>query len=76
MQIIAGALNVFQRNSQVQVRKIKEAFPFVLPKPFDLAVVKLDKEFNKFMPNVKPIKLPPQGFFPKGVLDNLNAVLW
>ena len=41
-------------------------FPFaVSPKLFDYAVAQLDKNFKKFNPQVKPIILPPQGFFPK-----------
>ena len=63
-------MNVYRRNPQVQIRNIKNAFPFVTPKPFDLAVVQLDKNFKKFNPRVKPIILPPQGFFPNGEFDD------
>ena len=48
-------------------------FPFVVsPKLFDFAVVQLDKNFKKFNPQVKPIILPPQGFFPKVEFDFLS----
>ena len=59
-------LECVPQKSPFQIRNIKNAFPFVTPKPFDLAVVQLDKNFKKFNPLVKPIILPPQGFFPNG----------
>ena len=66
IQIIAGTFNVYHRNKQVQIREIKAVFPYAVPKPFDLAVVVLTKEFKKSDPFARPIKLPPQGFFPNG----------
>ena len=54
--------------------EIKDVFPFTSPQPFDLAVVKLQKEFVMVNNRVQPIKLVPQGFSPKGKL--LVSLLW
>ena len=48
--------------------EIKDVIPFTIPQPFDLAVVKLQKEFVMVKGRVQPIKLVPQGFSPKGKL--------
>ena len=70
LQIIAGTFNIYQRNDQIQLRKIKSVIPYHRPTIFDLAVIVLQKKFKIFVPLVKPIKLPPQGFIPKGEFEN------
>ena len=67
-QIIAGTLNVYLRNPGVQMGQIKDVIPFTSPRPFDLAVVRLQKELTMVKGQVQPIKLVPQGFSPQGKL--------
>ena len=68
-QIIAGTFNVYHRNPRVQVREIKDVFPFLVPRQVDLAVVVLKQKFKMLDSMVHPILLAPQGFFPKGEIE-------
>lgn len=64
-QIVAGTLNIYRRGPPAQIRSIQNVFHYTVNRPFDLAVVKLDRDF-KLDPLVGPIQLSPQGFFPNG----------
>ena len=70
LQIIAGTFNIYQRNDRIQLRKIQSVVQYLQSSIFDLAVIVLEKKFKMFNPLVKPIKLAPQGFSPKGEFEN------
>lgn len=63
-QIVAGTLNVYNRDPNAQIRGIQDVITFVLPVKFDLAIIRLDKEFQIVDGQVKPIQLPTTRFFP------------
>lgn len=62
-QIIAGTLNIYNRNPPTLIRSIEDVFQYDEGHPVDLAVIKLDREFQ-FGPYVGPIELATQGFLP------------